>query len=430
MQAADALFPRHARRAVASALADTRVVVINGARQTGKSTLARLVAAEFPGSELRYLDEAPVRAAAQADPSLFVRHDALLVIDEVQRVPDLFLAIKYEVDIDPRPGRFLLTGSARLTGLRDIPDLLPGRSETIELSPLSQGEIGRSPDGFVDAVLQHGTGMKVPSSPLRRDDYLERALRGGYPEAVRRTDAGRRARFFESYISDVINRDVRQLTEIERPADMRRLVNLIAASTGSLANPTSMASRLQAPASTVKRYMDLLDLLFITRRIPAWSSNLATRAVATPKLLLNDSGLAAHLTGMSLKRARHPAAPVGPLIETFVLGELSRQLTFTDHPIRLYHYRDRDQYEVDAILESATGDIIACEVKAAETVRSEDFRGIQRLARRVGDRLVAGIVLYAGGAPLPFGDRLRAWPISTLWTLAPMPDQAAATPRS
>jgi uncharacterized protein len=423
MLAADALFPRQARRAVTTALADTRVVVINGARQTGKSTLARLVMAEFPGSELRYLDEAPVRAAAQADPGLFVRHDALLVIDEIQRVPELFLAIKHEVDVDPRPGRFLLTGSARLVGLRDIPDLLPGRSETMELSPLSQGEIERSLDGLIDAVFQRGVSIKVPPSVLRREDYLERALRGGYPEAVRRTDAGRRSRFFESYISDVINRDVRQLAEIERPADMRRLVNLIAGSTGSLANQTSMASRLQVPASTVKRYVDLLDLLFITRRIPAWSSNLATRAVATPKLVFNDSGLAAHLIGMSAKRARHPTAPVGPLIETFVLGELSRQLAFTDQPVRLYHYRDRDQYEVDAVLESASGDVVACEVKAAETVRSEDFRGIQRLARRLGGRFLGGVVLYAGGQALPFGERLRAWPISTLWTLAPMPDQ-------
>ena len=184
--------------------------------------------------------------------------------------------------------------------------------------------------------------LRVPSSDLRRDDYLERALRGGYPEAVRRADPGRRARFFESYITDLVNRDVRQLTEIERPADMRRLVNLI-------------------------------------------------------------------------------TAPVGPLIETFVLGELARQLTFSDQPVRLYHYRDRDQYEVDAVLESASGEVVACEVKAAETVRSEDFRGIQRLARRIGDQLVAGIVLYAGGQPLPFGDRLRAWPISTLWTEPRMP---------
>jgi uncharacterized protein len=417
MQASEDLLVRHAQRGVVAALGDTRVVVINGARQTGKSTLARIVAGTFPGSELRYLDEAPVRAAAQADPSLFVRHDGLLVIDEVQRVPDLFLAIKHEVDTDPRPGRFLLTGSARLLGLHDIPDLLPGRTETIELSPLSQGEIDGSPDGFVDAVFRHGVNVHVPSSQLRRDDYLERALRGGYPEAVRRSDPGRRARFFESYITDLVNRDVRQLTEIERPADMRRLVNLAAASTAGLAVPAAFASRLQIPASTVKRYLNLLELLFITRQIPAWSTNLTTRATATPKLVLNDSGLTAYLTGMSLRRARHPTAPVGPLIETFVLGELTRQLAVTEVPVRLYHFRDRDQYEVDAVLESASGEVIACEVKAAETVRSEDFRGITRLSRRIGDQLVAGIVLYAGGQALPFGDRLRAWPISALWTL-------------
>ena len=418
MESVGALFPRHATRVVTAALADTRVVVLNGARQTGKSTLAGLVMSEYPGSELRYLDQAPLRNAAQADPGLFVRHDGLLVIDEVQRVPDLFLAIKHEVDIDPRPGRFLLTGSARLGGLRDIPDLLPGRSETIELSPLSQGEMDQNPDGFIDVVFAHGVEIRVAPSNLRREDYLERALRGGYPEAVRRTDSGRRGRFFESYISDVINRDVRQLTDIERAGDMRRLVNLIAASTGTLANPSSMANRLQVPATTVKRYLDLLDLVFITRRVPAWSSNLATRAVATPKLLLNDSGLAAYLTGTSIKRARHPTAPVGPLLETFVLGELSRQLTFASQQVRLYHYRDRDQYEVDAVLESASGEIVACEVKAAETVRSEDFRGIERLGRQLGDQLLAGIVLYAGQTPLPFGDRIRAWPISALWTLS------------
>ncbi len=205
---------------------------------------------------------------------------------------------------------------------------------------------------------------------------------------------------------------------------MRRLVNLIAASTSTIANPASMANRLQVSATTVNRYLDLLDLVFITRRVQAWSSNLVTRAVARPKLLLNDSGLAAHLTGLTLKRARHPTAPVGPLLETFVLGELSRQLTFASEQVRLYHYRDRDQYEVDAILESAPGiaapgEIVACEVKAAETVRSEDFHGIERLRRRLGDQLIVGVVFYAGQSALSFGDRLRAWPISALWTLSP-----------
>lgn len=410
------LLPRRAHANVRAALADTRVVVINGARQTGKSTLARLIMDGISGAELRYLDEAVVRSAAQADPALFVRHDGLLVLDEVQRVPDLLLAIKHEVDVDPRPGRFLLTGSARLLALQDIPDPLPGRSETIELWPLSQGEIDRTAAGFVDAVFEHGAELTVPESSLRREDYLERALRGGYPEAVRRTDLGRRARFFESYVSDLISRDVRQVSEIERPADMRRLLNLIAASMATLAVPAAFANHLRLPASTVKRYLDLLELLYVVRRIPAWSTNLTTRAVATPKLMVVDSGLAGHLAGMTLKRAKHPTAPVCPIMENFVLGELARQLSWADEPVRLYHYRDRDKNEVDAILERASGEVVAVEVKAAETVRSEDFRGIQHLMRRLGDQLLAGIVLYAGRQALPFGKRLCALPISTLWT--------------
>lgn len=399
-----------------AALDDTRVVVVNGARQAGKSTLARLIAADSPGADVRYLDEAVVRAAAQFDPASFVRHDGLLVIDEIQRVPDLMLAIKHEVDVDPRPGRFLLTGSARLFALTDIPDLLPGRTETIELWPLSQGELEVTDDDFVRSVFEHGPDFRVASSHLRRGDYLNRALAGGYPEAVLRTDLGRRARFFESYVSDLINRDVRQVSDIERPADMRRLLNVVAAQMASLAVPSAIAGKLQVPANTIKRYLDLLELLFVVRRVPAWSTNLTTRAVATSKLTVVDSGLGGHLAGLTMRRAQHPTAPVGPLIENFVLGELGRQLTWTEEPVRLYHYRDRDGYEVDAVLEHANGDVVAIEVKAAETVRGEDFRGIQRLARRLGDQLVVGIVLYAGGQPLPFGERLRALPIAALWS--------------
>jgi predicted AAA+ superfamily ATPase len=162
--------------------------------------------------------------------------------------------------------------------------------------------------------------------------------------------------------------------------------------------------------------MDLLETLYLVRRIPAWSTNLTRRAIATPKTTFVDPGLAGHLAGMSLKRALQPTAPVGPLVETFVLGELARQITWTEAPIRLYHYRDRDNYEVDAVLEHASGEIVAIEIKASQTVRGDDFRGIQRLARRLGDQLIAGIVLYTGQNPLPFGDRMKAWPISALWT--------------
>lgn len=410
------LYSRRAYNDVLTALADTRVVVLNGARQTGKSTLARLVADGQRGAEIRYLDDTVVRAAAHTDPAAFVRHDGLLVIDEVQRVPDLMLAIKHQVDLNPRPEQFLLTGSARLFALHQIPDLLPGRAETIELWPLSQGELDRAPEGFIDAIFEHGADLSPRSSELRRTDYLARALAGGYPEAVRRTDLGRRARFFASYISDLISRDVRQVSDIGRPDDMRRLLNTVAAQMASLAVPGALAGRLQIPASTLKRYLDLLELLFVVRRIPAWATNLTPRAVGTPKMIVTDSGLGAHLAGITLKRALRPTTPIGPLLENFVLSELARQLSWATEPVRLYHYRDRDRYEVDAVLEHAAGDVVAIEVKAAETVRSEDFRGIRHLVRRLGDHLIAGIVLYAGAQPLPFGDRLRALPISSLWT--------------
>src|SRR5262244_2916896 len=197
------LVARQAFARAVEALTDTRVVVVNGARQVGKSTLAEAVLRERPGGVARFLDDPATRAAAEADPTAFVRHDGLLLIDEVQRVPDLWLAIKREVDRDPRPGRFLLTGSARLLALRALPDALPGRSETVELWPLSQGEIEDEPDGFVDAAFAVGADLRGRPTELRRQDYLARMARGGYPEAWRRETPRRRQRFFDSYLADI-----------------------------------------------------------------------------------------------------------------------------------------------------------------------------------------------------------------------------------
>ncbi|GAA0380522.1 ATP-binding protein [Microbispora corallina] len=414
-----ALIPRRALNMTREALADTRVVVINGARQVGKSTLAQSIARERADSSELYLDQAAVRAAAQQDPDGLVHREGLLLIDEIQRVPELLLSIKREVDADPRPGRFLLTGSARLLGLRDLPDALPGRTETIELWPLSQGEIERSPDAFIDAVFAHGADAVFPTSDLRRSDYLDRALRGGYPEAVHRATHRRRARFFESYISDLINRDVKQVSDIEHPSDMRRLLNVLAGRMGGLAVLDNVSADLGLPRTTVKRYVDLLDLVYVIRRIPAWSSNATTRAIATPKLILVDSGLGAHLAGLTPSRMTDVTAPVGPLLENFALGELARQLTWSEEPVRLYHYRDRDRIEVDAVLERASGEVVGIEVKASETVRAEDFKGLRHLRRRLGDRLIAGFVLYTGRQALPFGDGMRAVPLSALWEAPP-----------
>lgn len=411
------ILPRRAEAQVAEALRDTRVVVVNGARQVGKSTLARLTVATVPGARERYLDDPATRAAALADPAGFVRHDGLLLIDEVQRAPELLLSIKYEVDRNPAPGRFLLTGSARLLGLRDIPDALTGRTETIELWPLAQGEIDNAPDRFVDAAFQHGAALDVGSADLRKPDYLARALRGGYPEAVRRDSERRRQRFFDAYAADLIARDVRLVSDIERPADLRRLLEVVAARMGGLAVLDAIARDVGLPRQTLRRYLDLLELVFVVRTIPAWSSNLTARAIATPKLVLNDSGLAGRLVGLSSSQPDHAA--VGGLLENFVLGELSRQLSWSGEPARLWHYRDRDGIEVDAVLERSSGEVVGIEVKAADTARAEDFRGLRHLARRLGDRFLAGFVLYTGSQSLPFGDRMRALPMAALWTSEP-----------
>jgi hypothetical protein len=411
------LYSRHAERMAVEALLDTRVVVVNGARQVGKSTLAKLIVERSPGARELYMDDSATRSAAVADPTGFVRHDGLLLIDEIQRVPELLLSIKREVDRDTHPGRFLLTGSARLLGLRDLPDALPGRAETIELWPLSQGEIDSTPDGFVDALFQRDGDVSIPSSTLTKRDYVARALRGGYPEAVRRDPGRRRARFFDSYVTDLISRDVRQISDIERPAEMRRLLSVVAARMGTLAVTQSMANDVRMPRVTLSRYLDLLELVFVIRRIPAWSSNLTTRAVATPKLIVTDSGLGGRLVGLSEERVKDPTAPVGQLLENFAIGEVARQLTWADEPVQLFHYRDRDKVEVDMVLEHASGSVVGIEVKAAETARADDFRGLRHLADRLGDRFRAGIVLYAGEQQLSFGNRLSAMPMAALWTL-------------
>ncbi|WP_216893759.1 ATP-binding protein [Nocardia alni] len=406
--------PRRAAELVEEALADTRVVIVNGARQTGKSTLAERCLDGRADTVKRYLDDPRTLASANADPIAFLDAPGTMLIDEVQRAPELWLAIKNAVDRDPRPGRFLLTGSARLLGLSSLPDSLPGRSETVELFPLSQGEIEGMPDGFIDAAFSHGRRIRAPESSLRRRDYLALASHGGYPEAIRRTNPRRRAQFFKSYLDDIMSRDIHQVADIQRISDMRRLIAALAAQSGGLLSYNRLSTDLGIPLTTVRNYVALLELVYLIRLIPAWSANATTRAISTPKLVFTDSGLAAHLlTGITND------ATTGGTVETFVLGELSRQITWSRTMVRLHHYRDRDGHEVDAILEDNAGRIIGIEVKAAETVRTDDFRALRMLEQRLGDRFHAGYVLYCGNEQLPFGDKLTCLPISGLWMASP-----------
>ncbi len=408
---------RRTETAIHAALADTRVVIVNGARQSGKSTVVHAITRRRSDVLERRLDRPSDLQAAKHDPERFVVHDGLLVIDEIQRAPEIVLPIKARVDQDDRPGQFLLTGSARLLGMRNLPDALVGRSETVELWPFSQGEIdgrGKSRgDRFVDAVFESKPALRS-SKETGRDEYFERATRGGFPEAIRRT-GNRRSKFFESYIQDLIDRDVSQLSEIHRRSDLHRLVRLLASRCATPLKIENLASQAGIPATTLERYVTLFEEVFLIKRIGPWSNSRTARAVRMRKLLFVDSGLAAFLSGSTLKKLEREPALAGQVLENFVLSEVARQLTWCEQPTTLLHYRTRDGEEVDGVLEANDGRIVGIKVKSSSTVHAEDFRHLAHLERLAGKAFHRGIVLYTGNQILPFGPRMIAAPVDVVW---------------
>ena len=406
------MLPRHATAPIEEALSDTRVVLVNGARQSGKSTLARQVARRHD-AEWRSFDNPQTLVQARFDPLDFVASTQMIVIDEVQREPSILLPIKQRVDEYPKPGSFLLTGSAHVMGLKSVPDALPGRLETIELWPLSQGEIDGTPDGFVDAVFADPLGLRV-SSNLVKADYAERVARGGFPEAVLR-QGKRRTSFFRNYVADLVNREVTQVADIQRGPEFRTILQLLAAQSAGLLVPANLAVATGLSKTTVSKYLAVMSEVFLTKTLPSWSRGPAGRITKTPKLAFVDSGVATSLVGQDASSLLRPDAPFGQLLEGFVAMELARQTTWSQTEVDMFHYRTKDKQEVDVVLQDARGRIVGIEVKASSTVHGDDFSGLRHLARRAGDDFLLGIVAYTGASTAAFGDRMRAMPISAIW---------------
>lgn len=411
---APALFERNARALVVEALRDTRVVFVMGARQVGKSTLTTVVSEQDHPARLLTLDDRGTREAALADPTGFVAGlEPAVVIDEVQRAPDLLLAIKEAVDRDRRPGRFLLTGSANVLSNRKVKDAMTGRMEIVRLWPLSQAEIHSTDTNFVDA-LYASTPPQIGDAPVGRAAFVELVAAGGYPEA-RSRDGRRRDRWFRDYLDTTLDRDLRDVSDALKLDAMPRLLRLLAAQAAGLLNYKAVADRLQLHPDTVTSYTQLLETVFLVKRLPAWRPGLGAREVHAPKLHLVDAGLLAHLLAADANRIAHDDQVTGRLVENFVAMEIVKHADWAQTDTRVHHYRDgRD--EIDVVLESRSGDIAAIEVKAGATLSARDWRALAKLRDRSPGRFRAGVVVHTGRQTIPLGDRLWAVPISGLWT--------------
>lgn len=415
------MYPRNILTPLREAVADTPVVLVNGARQTGKSTLVQMLAQEGHAARYLTLDDAAVLSAARTAPEEFLAGlGGPVILDEVQRAPDLFVALKAVVDRARRPGRFLLTGSADVLMLPSVSESLAGRMEVLTLWPLSQGETEGVREGFVDALFSAELPPLPRGAALDRDDLRRRVIGGGYPEALSRATARRRRAWFGSYVTTILQRDVRDIANIEGLTELPTLLALLAARAGTLLNYAELSRSSGIPQSTLKRYMTLVEMTFLTTTLPAWSGNLGKRLTRSPKLLLCDTGLAAHLLGMDEGTEGYPAA-FGPLLENFVAMEIRKQLAWSERQPRMYHFRTTTDQEVDLLLEDARGRVVGIEVKASASVGAREFRHLAFLAEQLGDRFVRGVVLYTGAEALSFGPRLDALPIGALWYLGAEP---------
>jgi predicted AAA+ superfamily ATPase len=412
---------RHITPRIIEAMGDTPVVVLHGARQTGKSTLVRSLFGKDHPTAYYSLDQAAVLTAARDDPEGFIaRAQTPLILDEIQRAPELLLAIKASVDNDRRPGRFLLTGSAHVLQLPRLADSLAGRMEILTLWPLSQGEILGRKEGFLDALFTAKpdvlllTPTKKRKTPSR-NDLVRQIVTGGYPEAVLRKDSARRNAWFESYIDSILLRDIRDLASITGIDEIPDLLAASADRAAKLLNYADLGRDVGLNQMTVKRYFSLLTSTFILQPTRPWFTNRIKRITKSEKLYFGDTGLLAHLLKVSADDFSHDHKAIGALLENFVAVELMKQASWSQARPAIMHFRDYQGTEVDIVIEGPGNRLVGIEVKARTTISPKDFRGLQALAKTADERFHCGILLYGGETPVPFGKNILALPISYLW---------------
>jgi predicted AAA+ superfamily ATPase len=410
------MIERHIAEALLAALHSAPVVLLHGARQTGKSTLVRWLTEHGHKATYFTLDDAALSSAATRDADAFLRGTkGPIVIDEVQLVPDLFRAIKVEVDRHRTRGRFLLTGSANVLLLPKLSESLAGRMQILTLWPFSQGELRGVREDFVDRLFEAEDLTPLPIPDVARAELLERIVTGGYPEVSLELAPNQRAAWFGSYITTILQRDIRQMADIAGLTELPRLLALLAAQSGGLLNMAELSRDAALSQATIKRYLALLQATHLYQPLTAWAGNVRKRLIKAPKAYLNDTGLLAYLLGIDQENLETPGTHVGTVLEAFVHQELRKQITWSHTQPALYYYRTAANREVDFVLQRRNGQLVGIEVKAAVKLTTDDVKGLVDLAATAGKRFRAGVVLYQGSTVVPFGDRLWAVPLAAMF---------------
>lgn len=409
---------RRLQDVVRGRMAAEPVIILHGPRAVGKSTLLGGLARSM-GRPIVDLDDLATRDAVRADPRLFVGGEGPVLIDEFQHVPEVLDAIKAELNRDTRPGRFVITGSTRYATVPATAQSLTGRVHRADVRPLSQGEIAESREDFAELLTGDPALLVRATSTTTRRDYISRIVAGGFPMALRRAGTMARARWFDDYVESVLERDVLELSRVRQRRQLPRLLGQFASQTGQVLNIARVAATVGMEKSTAENYTKLLEAVFLVYLLPSWGTTLGSRVAAAPKIHMVDSGLAARLVRLTEAKLAAASASAltefGHLLETFVVGEVCKQLDWLDQPTVRGHWRTHDGDEVDLVIERDDGMVVAIEVKAGSRVPSSDLGGLVKLRRKLGGQFLGGVVLYTGARSYTYEKNIHIVPVDRLW---------------